>query len=89
MNKMPVEERSQFKVIFSSSSYPDQTVTVSKRVTDRQRAVLAELLTRPSGIEATQELLKLYTKQSKRFDTARLQEFAGMETLLEGVLWGW
>ena len=89
VNKMPVEERSQFKVIFSSSSYPDQTVTVSKRVTDRQRAVLAELLTRPSGIAATQELLKLYTKQSKRFDTARLQEFAGMENLLEGVLWGW
>ena len=89
LNKLPPEERSQLRVMFTSSHYPDQTVTVSKRVTDRQRAVLAELLTRPSGIAATQELLKQYTKQAKRFDPVRPQEFSGLEALLEGVLWGW
>lgn len=89
MSKLPIEERLKLKVIFNSSRYPDQTITVSKRVTDRQRAVLAELLTRPSGIAATQELLKQYTKQAKRFEPVRPQEFAGLETLLEGALWGW
>ena len=89
LNKLPVEEKSKLKVMFTSSRYPDQTVTVSKRVTDRQRVVLAELLTRPSGIAATQELLKQYTKQAKRFDPVNPQEFAGLEALLEGVLWGW
>jgi len=88
-NKLPAEEKAQLKVLFSSSRYPDQTVTVSSRVTDRQRAVLSELLTRPSGIAATQELLKQYTKQAKRFDPVKPQEFAGLEGLLEGVLWGW
>jgi len=88
-SKLPFEERAQLKVMFSSGHYPDQTVTVSKRVTDRQRAVLTELLTRPGGIEATQELLKQYTKQAKRFDAVRPQDFTGLEALLEGVLWGW
>ncbi|MBI3776517.1 MAG: PhnD/SsuA/transferrin family substrate-binding protein [Gammaproteobacteria bacterium] len=88
-NKLPVEEKAHLKVMFTSGHFPDQTVTVSKRVTDRQRAVLTELLTRPSGIAATQELLKQYTKQAKRFDSANPQEFTGLEALLEGVLWGW
>jgi len=89
MHRLPDEEKSKLRVLYSSSHYPDQTVTVSKRVTDRQRAVLTELLTRPSGIAATQELLKQFTKQAKRFDSVRPMEFAGMEALLEGVLWGW
>lgn len=89
LNRLPPEEKAQLKIMFNSSRYPDQTITVSKRVTDRQRAVLTELLTRPSGIAATQELLKQYTKQAKRFDPARPQEFIGLEALLEGVLWGW
>jgi len=89
MNRLSAEEKSNLKVLFSSSRYPDQTVTVSKRVTDRQRAVLTELLTRPSGIAATQELLKQFTKQARRFDPVQPKEFAGMEALLEGVLWGW
>ncbi len=89
LNKLSPEEKLQLKVMFSSARYPDQTITVSKRVTDRQRAVLTELLTRPSGIAATQELLKQYTKQAKRFEAVNLQEFDGLEALLEGVLWGW
>lgn len=89
MNRLSDEEKAKLKVVFSSSRYPDQTVTVSKRVTDRQRAVLTELLTRPAGIAATQELLKQFTKQAKRFDAVKPKEFAGMEALLEGVLWGW
>jgi len=89
MNRLSDEEKSNLRVLYSSSRYPDQTVTVSKRVTDRQRAVLTELLTRPAGIAATQELLKQFTKQAKRFDAVQPKEFAGMEALLEGVLWGW
>lgn len=89
MNRLSDDEKATLKVLFSSSRYPDQTVTVSKRVTDRQRAVLTELLTRPSGIAATQELLKQFSKQAKRFDAVRAQELVGMEGLLEGVVWGW
>lgn len=89
MNRLSEAEKANLRVLYSSGHYPDQTVTVSRRVTDRQRAVLTELLTRPSGIAATQELLKQFTKQAKRFDPVRPKEFAGMEALLEGVLWGW
>lgn len=87
--KMSPQEKQQLKVIYASESYPDQTITVSKRVTDRQRAVLAETLARPSGLAATQVLLTQYAKQSMRFEPAQSSEYAGMEGLLEGALWGW
>lgn len=87
--KLPDTERKNLRIIYTSDSFPEQTVTVSRRVTDRQRAVLAELLTRPSGIEGTQELLRQFSKQAKSFVKARPTDYAGLEDLLEGVVWGW
>lgn len=87
--RLPESDKSQLKVIFASGRFPDQTVTVSRRVTDRQRAVLAELLTRPSGIEATRELLTQFAKKAKSFEPVKREDYAGLENLLEGVLWGW
>lgn len=89
LNRLSGEEKAKLRILYSSNHYPDQTITVSRRVTDRQRTLLTELLTRPSGIVATQELLKQFSKQATRFDRVRPKEFAGMEALLEGVLWGW
>lgn len=87
--KLSPQDKQQLKVIFASESYPDQTITVSKRVTDRQRAVLAETLARPSGLAATQLLLQQYSRQSMRFVPAQSKDYDGLETLLEGALWGW
>jgi ABC-type phosphate/phosphonate transport system substrate-binding protein len=89
LGKLPYEERKKLKIIFATNQYPDQTITVSKRVTGRQRAVLTELLTRPGGLEATHELLKRYARQATSFEAPHLQEYAGLENLLEGVVWGW
>lgn len=87
--KLSPQEKQNLKVIYASESFPDQTITVSKRVTDRQRAVLAETLARPSGLAATQMLLKQYSKQAMRFEPAQSNEYVGLEALLEGVVWGW
>lgn len=87
--KLSPQDKQKLKVIFASESYPDQTITVSRRVTDRQRAVLAETLARPSGLAATQALLQQYSKQAMRFETAHSKEYDGLENLLEGVVWGW
>ncbi len=88
-DRLPTDDKGHLKILYASGAFPDQTVTVSRRVTDRQRAVLAELLTRPSGIEATRELLTLYAKKAKSFEATRPTDFDGLENLLEGVLWGW
>jgi ABC-type phosphate/phosphonate transport system substrate-binding protein len=89
LGKLPFDERKKLKIIFATNQYPDQTITVSKRVTGRQRAVLGELLTRPGGLEATHGLLKRYAREATSFVSPRLQDYAGLETLLEGVVWGW
>lgn len=88
INKLSPEEKSQVKVLFSSNRYPDQTITASKRITDPQRAELIALLTTSEGLPATQEILKAYTKQAKRFDPATAQEYVGLENMLE-EMWGW
>lgn len=87
--KLAPQDKQNLKVIYASESYPDQTITVSKRVTDRQRAVLAETLARPSGLVATHALLKQYAKQAMRFEPAQTKDYTGLENLLEGALWGW
>ena len=87
-SNLPIKEKAQVNVLFTSARYPNQSVTASKRVTDAQRAAIAELLTRPDGVPETQELLKLYAKQAKHFDQANQQEYSGLESLLE-EMWGW
>ncbi len=86
LNNLPDTEKAQLNVLFTSDLYPNQTVTTSKRVTSTQRATIAALLMRPGT--QTQELLKQYAKQAKRFDPANPQEYTGMESVLE-QMWGW
>lgn len=89
VDKLPAEEKAQLRVLFTSGdALPEQTITVSKRVTESQRAVLTALLTRPEGLPATAELLKQFTKQAKHFKPANSQDYPGLETLLE-EMWGW
>lgn len=89
IEKLPPAEKSRLKVLFTSGGLlPEQTVTVSRRITDPQRAILAALLTRPEGISATKELLKQFTKQAKSFKPANSQDYPGLETMLEET-WGW
>ncbi len=88
-NRLPAVERAGLRTVYTSAPYPDQTVTVSRRVKATQRVALAEILTSRSGVPEAQELLSLYGKKVDHFEVARLEEFAGMENLLEGVIWGW
>jgi len=88
-NRLPAEERAGLRTVYTSVPYPDQTITVSRRVNASQRAIMAKILTARSGLPEAQELLTLYGKKVDHFEVARLEEFAGMENLLEGVIWGW
>lgn len=89
LDKLPKAEKAQLKVLFTSGgALPEQTVTVSGRVTEQQRNTLLAVLTRPEGVPAAAELLKQFTKQAKHFKPADSQEYPGLETLLEET-WGW
>ena len=89
VDKLPPAEKAQLKILFTGGgALPEQTITVSGRVTESQRATLAALLTRSQGLPATAELLKQFTKQAKNFKTANSEDYPGLETLLE-EMWGW
>ena len=89
VEKLPPAEKARLKILFAGEgALPEQTVTVSGRVTASQRAILTALLTRSQGIPATTELLKQFTKQAKSFKPANSEDYPGLETLLE-EMWGW
>jgi ABC-type phosphate/phosphonate transport system substrate-binding protein len=89
LKKLSDDDKKLIKVIYTSRSYPDQTITVSKRVKEEQRKALVTALTANGGVPAAKALLGLYTKQATHFEVAQLDEYAGLEDLLEGVIWGW
>lgn len=83
------QQRSQLKIIYASKPYPNQAITVSKRVTPRERDLMVQALTDGDGIKATQPILKRFGGQAKHFVPAKHEEFVGINNLLEGVIFGW
>jgi ABC-type phosphate/phosphonate transport system substrate-binding protein len=87
--KLPDVEKQQFKVIFKSPPFPNQTVTVSDRINPKMRQKMAAALTVTKGFAPADVLFNELSKNAKYFVLARSEEYQGMETLLEGVVWGW
>lgn len=82
-------DKKQFKVIFKSPSFPNQTVTVSDRIQPKLYAKLIAGLTVKKGFAPGENLFAELSKNARFFIPAQSAEYKGMETLLEGVVWGW
>jgi ABC-type phosphate/phosphonate transport system substrate-binding protein len=89
MKKIPKEELEQIKIIAKANPMPNQTVTVSARLTAEQKEMIMASLTSPDGAHASEKLLSRFSKKKKFFEKAKTDEYAGIESLLEGVVWGW
>jgi len=87
--KLSLEQRNQLKVIYASRPYPDQAISVSTRVTPRERELMRQALTMGDGIKATQPIVKRFGGKAKHFIAAKHDDYVGMNTLLEGVIFGW
>jgi len=87
--KLADTDKKQFKVVFKSPSFPNQTVTVSDRINPKTRQKLVAALTAKKGLEPAEVLFNELSKNAKFFIPARVEEYKGMEALLEGVVWGW
>ena len=87
-NKLPAEERAKFKIIFRSRSLPNQTITLSHRLSEKQQIIM-KALTSNEGLKVTDKLLSLYSKNNKKFIVADYKEYDGLSNLLSGVIWGW
>jgi len=83
------DERARIKIVYASKPFPNQGISVSKRVTARERELMAQALTTGDGIKATTPILKRFGGKAKHFVLASNTEFAGINNLLEGVIFGW
>jgi len=87
--KLADTEKKQFKVVFKSPPFPNQTVTVSDRIRPKLRDKLVAGLAVTKGFAPAEILFSELSKNAKFFIPAQAAEYRGLETLLEGVVWGW
>lgn len=88
-NKLKAKDKAALKVLYTSNPLPNQTVTVSKRVSKQAQAVITKNLMTTQGAKSAQKLLERFSKKKPNFATASAGQYAGAESLLEGVVWGW
>lgn len=87
-NKLPENQKQKLRIIATTESLPDQTITVSERLNGKAQKI-AGLLVSKEGAAASGKLFEAYSKKAKYFLPTKIQEYNGMEKLLEGVVWGW
>lgn len=83
------EDKKDLKVVYTSPTYPDQTITVSARISAPMREKIIAALTTETGVPAAKALLDKFAKNTTHFVRAPAAEYEGLEDLLEGVIWGW
>jgi len=88
-NNLPLEAKNKLAVIAKSEQLPNQTFTVSKRVSAREVDEIQKYLVTNDAALAGQTLLKMYSKKFPFFVQAKAEDYNGLESLLEGVVFGW
>lgn len=86
--KLTEEDRKTYKVIFKSPPYPNQTVTVVSRINGKKRDRIVAALTK-KNLAAGEKIFDQFSKSERFFIPAKPADYRDMETMLEGVVWGW
>ncbi len=87
-DKLPEEDKAKLKIIATTRTVPNQTVSVGKRL-QKNADKLSEFLVSDDGIAAAGKLLARYSKNARYFQRPIKEKFDGAEDLLEGVVFGW
>jgi len=88
--KLTNEQRAKMQIIYQVNPLPNQSITASKRVTEREKMLITRSLTNGDGVIASEPILKRFGgKKAKAFMLAKANEFNGINGLLEGVIFGW
>lgn len=88
-NQLPPNERKELRVLYVSPAFPNQTVTVSNRVSYQQRESISAALLDEEGSSVEHELFSQFNIVADHFELARNDEYIGLERFLEGTMWGW
>ena len=86
---VPPEKREHTKIIEKSNQLPNQTISVSTRVSKGDINKITSYLTSDKGAETATVLLHFFSKKNPKFVVAHSADYDGLENLLEGVVFGW
>ena len=87
--KLKDEDRAKMKILYSTPKLPNQSITVSKRLSERDQSLMLQSITLGDGVKATAPILRRFGGKAKAFIPAKQEEFKGHNLLLEGVIFGW
>lgn len=87
--KLNDQQRATLKTLFTSKAMPNQGISVSNRVSPELKLRIKTSLTETKGITATKVLLNRFGGKAKSLVPTQNGEYAGYNSLLEGVIFGW
>ena len=87
--KLKKKQQENLQTIILSKAMPNQGISVSKRVSERHKVIIANDLTIGKGIDSTKRLRKRFAGKAKSLIPAQSSDYAGYNNLLEGVIFGW
>lgn len=82
------KEKALVKVVARSKPVPEQTITISDRLSSKKKFITEKLIS-SSGVTASKNLLHRFGRDAKQFETANEDEYKDLDNLLTGVVWGW
>ena len=87
--KLNVVERKQLKIVVRTQPMPNQTFSISQRLS-KNRQKITEFFRSDVGIKAADALLERFSKNKKYFtDTPSDDKYEIAANVLEGVVFGW
>ncbi|MFK5950731.1 MAG: PhnD/SsuA/transferrin family substrate-binding protein [Methylococcales bacterium] len=88
--KLSEEQRSQFKVIYSSKKIPNQVITASSRVNKLNQSKIVASLTMNGVNMAVEGIIRRFAgKNVQTFISVTDGDYEGQNRFLEGVILGW
>lgn len=87
-HNLPDKEKAAFRIVTKTRSLPNQTFTISHKLRQNHSAI-SDFLVSSAGAQTLDSLLARYSKNNKKFRRTSRTRYLGVETILEGVVWGW
>ncbi len=86
---LPEEKQKLAKVIVHSHPLPNQTITVNAALRSDKINKIRNYITSKEGAQTANKLLARFSKKKMYFIKTEASEFLDLETLLQGVVYGW
>ncbi len=87
--KLTKEQRNEIHLVKVSNATPNQTLTVSSKLSEDAKQTLLEALTDSSQNEGSSALFNRFSKGTKAWVETDATAYTYLNLLLEGHAWGW